>query len=231
MRRFLVGLAAAAAFATAGEAQVETVVVTGERASTDTDAPSVTLTERADHLVTKVKVTCDTRDAERRKDELRQTLRGMIDEAKRTSSISLSVGDEILTDFTEKKIDKIMTNDSRADTSDAYVVIRTELTKDDTFDGATQRIKDFIARTPKIGRTEILNEQPFNLGIAKAERYRPELIRKIADESKQTALLFGASYDLRIEGMQRTMQWYQSGPLDLALYIPYTLTIVPRGGQ
>ncbi len=124
-----------------------------------------------------------------------------------------------------------MTNDSRADTSDAYVVIRTELTKDDTFDGATQRIKDFVARTPKAGRTEILNEQAFNLGIARTERYRPELIRKIADESKQTALLFGPNYDLRIEGMQRTIQWYQSGPLDLALYIPYTLTIAPRAGQ
>ena len=109
-------------------------------------------------------------------------------------------------------------------------MIRTELTKDDTFDGATQRIKDFIARTPKVGRTEILNELPFNLGIARTERYRAELIRKIADESKQTALLFGPSYDLRIEGMQRTIQWYQSGPLDLALYIPYTLMIVPRGG-
>jgi hypothetical protein len=226
----IVLLAALLANASVAQAQVETVVVTGARYS-DTSGPHVTLTQRADHLVTKVRVVCDTRDLEKRKDELRQTLRSMIAQAAETKSISLSVGDDFLVDFNDKMLDKVIVPDSRADTSDAYVVIRTELAKDDTFDGATQRIKDYIARTPKAGRTEILIDQPWNLGLIKPERYRDALIAKIAEDAKQTALLFGPTYDARIEGLQSPVAWYQSGPLDLALYIPYNLTIMPRGAQ
>jgi hypothetical protein len=230
MRKYLIGLALVLfAGSAAAQEQVETVVVTSSRIGYDGDAPNVTLPQRADHLITKVRVVCDTRDLDKRKEELRQTLRGMIGEAKGTSSISLSVGDELLIDFTEKMLDKVIVPDSKADTSDAYVVIRTELSKDDTFDGATQRIKDFVAKTSKAGRTEVLIDEKFNLGLVKPERYRAELIAKIAADTKQIAQTFGADYNPRVEGLQRPIQWYQSGPLDLALYIPYGVVIAPHG--
>ena len=127
------------------DGQVETVVVTGSRMSEDAEYnPHVTLTHRADHLVTRVEVICDTRDPIKRKEELRQTLRAMITEARGSKSISLSVGEDILTEFTDKMLDKVIAPDSKADTSFARVVIRTELTKSDTFDEATQRIRDFV---------------------------------------------------------------------------------------
>jgi len=230
MRKCLMGLALGALFACSAQAQVETVVVTGERAGYGGgDAPGVTVVERADHLVTKVRVTCDTRDAQRRKDELRQTLKDMIAEAKRTNSISLSIGDDILYEFKESSIDKIMTADVRSDTSNAYVVIRTELSKSDTFETATQRIRDFVAHAPMNGRTEIMLEQPFNLGLMKPERYREELIAKIADDSKHLAAQFGPGYQVHVEGLQHAIQWFQSGQLDLSLYISYGLVISPSG--
>jgi hypothetical protein len=165
-------------------AQGETVVVTGYRASEQSEAPYVTLIQRADHLITKVRVVCDTRDLDKRKGELRQTLHDMIAEAAHTKSISLSIGDDMLVDFTDEMLDKVIVPDSKADTSDAYVVIKTGLGKDDTFNGATQRIKDYVTRTPKTGRTEILLEEPWNLGLVQPERYRPALLAKIADDAK-----------------------------------------------
>ena len=228
MGKYIAGLVFAL-ITTGAQAQIETVVVTGSRIGYDSDAPNVTLPQRADHLVTKVRVVCDTRDLDRRKEELRQTLRGMIAEAGRTASISLSVGDELLVDFTENMLDKVIVPDSKVDTSDAYVVIRTELTKDDTFDGATQRIRNYVARTQKAGRTEILIDEKFNLGLIKPERYRAELIARIAEDTKHIAQTFGADYTPRVEGLQRPIQWYQSGPLDLALYIPYSVVVGPRG--
>jgi hypothetical protein len=228
MRTFILAVALAA-LPVCALAQVETVVVTGERASYGSDAPGVTVVERADHLVTKVRVTCDTRDADRRKEELRQTLKDMIEGAKRTASISLGIGDEILYEFKESSVDKIITADARSDTSNAYVVIRTELSKSDTFESATQRIRDFVAHTPKNGRTEIMIDQSFNLGLMKPERYREELIAKIAEDSKHLAALFGPAYQVRIEGLQRAIQWFQSGQLDLSLYISYGLVISPNG--
>lgn len=230
MRRILAGIALVAVLASGQAAtaqEVETVVVTGARMGSDSEAPSVTLAQRADHLITKVRVVCDTRDLDKRKEELRQTLRNMI--AGAGNSISLSVGDDILVPFTDKMLDKVIVPDSKTDTSDAYVVVRTELTKTDTFDGAVQRIKEYLARTPKAGRTEILTEQPWNLGLVQPERYRAALLAKIADNAKQTAQIFGPGYDARIEGLQRQIQWYQSGPLDLALYIPFSLTVAPHG--
>lgn len=230
MRKILLGLAMVMCTATGALAQIETVVVTAERREDSPDVPGVTLVERADHLVTKVHVICDTRDPEQRLNELRQTLKDMIAQASRTGSISLSTGDEVLYEFNEGKIDKEISAGSRPDTSEAYIVVRTELSKTDTFDGASQRIRDFVKHTPKAGRSEILNAAAFNLGLVKPERYRPELVSAIAEDSKHTAALFGASYQVRVEGLQRAIQWFQSGQLDLSLYIPYNLVITPNGG-
>lgn len=235
-QRILAASLALATMALAGKSladeQVETVVVTGSRMPEDAEYnPHVTLTHRADHLVTRVEVICDTRDPAKRKDELRQTLRAMIAEAHASKSISLSVGEDILTEFTDRMLDKVIAPDSKVDTSFAYVVIRTELTKDDTFDGATQRIRDYVGRTAKAGRTEILINQPFNLGIMTPEQYRATLAEMIAKDAKETSALFGASYEARVENMQHTIEWYQTGPLDLALFIPYKLTIATQAAQ
>ena len=62
-------VALAAAFLALGisatYAQVEEVVVTAERR--DEGAPHIYLVKRADHLITKVRVTCDTRELSQRK--------------------------------------------------------------------------------------------------------------------------------------------------------------------
>jgi len=34
-----------------------------------------------------------------------------------------------------------------------------------------------------------------------------------------------------VENMQHTIEWYQTGPLDLALFIPYKLTIATHVAQ
>jgi hypothetical protein len=34
-----------------------------------------------------------------------------------------------------------------------------------------------------------------------------------------------------LEGLENRVTWYQYGPLQLALFIPYALEIMPRSGQ
>ena len=207
---------------------LETVVVTGARAEYDPQSvPHLFLLRRADHVITKVRVVCDTRELSKRRQELKDTLRNMIREASRSGTISLGMGDEIVADLTEKILDKVIEPDARADTSVAVVVTKTRVTKDDTFDDATGRIERFIEATPKAGRTEILRVNRWDLTIVGPEQYRAALIAKVAEDAKQTATLFGPEYMVRIEGLQHPIAWYQKGPLDLALYIPYTLTIAP----
>ncbi|HWA89109.1 MAG TPA: hypothetical protein VG889_03690 [Rhizomicrobium sp.] len=87
MRKFILAVALAALPSWA-LAQVETVVVTGERVSEGGDTPGIVVVERVDHLVAKVRAICDTRDFTRRRDELRQTLKDMIATASSSSPAS-----------------------------------------------------------------------------------------------------------------------------------------------
>ncbi len=207
---------------------LETVVVTGSRVEYDPQTvPHVILLRRADHVITKVRVVCDTRELSKRRQELKDTLHSMISEASKSGTISLGVGDNIVADLTERMLDKVIEPDAKADTSVAIVVIKTRVTKEDMFDDATARIERFIETTPKIGRTEILRENQWDLTIVGPEQYRPALIAKVVEDAKQTAMLFGPDYIARVEGLQHPIAWYQKGPLDLALYIPYSLTIGP----
>jgi len=222
-------LAAALSFVlvTAAQAQIETVVVTAERMSDQYEAPHLSLIKRADHLVTHVRVTCDTRDLSQRTEELRATLRNMIKAASGSSSISLGLGDKVIVDLSEKNFSQIIGPDMRADTSAAAMIIKTKVTADDTINDATARILAFIQNTPKVGRTEILRTGDWDLTIVGPEQYRDQILAMIVADAKHTADMFGPGNAIAIEGLEHQVSWYQKGPLDLGLYIPYALKITP----
>lgn len=210
----------------AAQEMSETVTVSSTRISEE--IPHITMIKRADFLIARVRVVCDTRDLSQRREELKATLRNLIRVAAQTPTMSLGLGDEIIGTLNESNFDVIIVPDKRADTSQASVVINTALSPADTFDGATGRIKAFIEKTPKAGRTEILREENWDLTITGPEQYRDAIIGRIVADARHTAHLFGQDYTITVEGTERRVAWYQRGPLDLALYIPYRLSIAPE---
>jgi hypothetical protein len=216
---------AAVFYAGAAAAQVEEVVVTGERR--DDGSPHIYMAKRADHLITTVRVTCDTRDEKQRHEELKQTLHGMIAAARASKMLSLGIGDATVGELDESDLDDQFSSDSRPDTSQISVVIKTDVSKSDTLKSATGRIKDFIAKTMKVGRVEIIHADRWDLTVIGPEQYRDALMSKIVADAKHTAELFGSGYGITVEELERPVTWNQIGPLDLALYIPYTLHIAP----
>jgi hypothetical protein len=223
-------LAWPAATCLAQSAAVSELVVTAEKREADSGTPHVTFVRRADNLITEVKVVCDTRDPSQRRDELRSTLRNMIHAATADGHVELGVGDDVIGRFDETMLDEVIKPDNRIDTSVAVVVIKTHVSAADTFDTASGRITAFIEKTPKVGRTEILREQDWSLTIIGPEQYRPQIIAKIADDARATAQAFGPGYGAMTVGLQKPVDWYQFAPLDLALFIPYQLTIEPLPG-
>lgn len=208
---------------------VEEIVVTGSRLS-EYDAaqtPQTTLRKRADNLITAVTVVCDTRDQSQRRSELKQTLRNMIRAAAQDKRIELGIGDEVVGAFDEGMLDTVIVPDAKADTSRATVIIKTAVSADDTFDGATGRIEAFVEKTPKMGRTEVLLDDDWQLTLINPNQYRPEVARLVADDAKRMSDLFGSGYGVEVQGLQLPVSWYQAGPLDLAIYIPYRLTVRP----
>lgn len=214
-----------------GQAPVGANVISVDRNAIEGDAsevPSVTLQHRADHLVTLLRVVCDTREVDKRKEELKETLRNMIRAGGQSQTISLSVGDVVLTDLTEKMLDKIIVPDTRPDSSQAFVVIKTKISAVDTFDDATQRISSFIDKTVKVGRTEIIRTERWDLTLVGPQQYRGTLINLIAQDANKTRAEFGSDYSVTAEGLQQKIAWYQVGALDLALFIPYRLIVHPK---
>jgi hypothetical protein len=210
---------------------VEELVVTGSRLAEydPNQTPQVTLHRRADNLITAVTVVCDTRDQSQRRAELKATLRNMIRAATADHRIALGVGSEVVGKFDEGMLDTVIMPDAKTDTSRATVIVKTAVTSDDTFDAATGRIKAFVERTHKEGRTEVLLTNSWELTLIQPSQYRPAVAELVAADAKRMATLFGDGYGVEVQGLQLPVSWYQSGPLDLALYIPYKLTIRPNG--
>lgn len=214
------------------ESGAEEVVVTASRI-TEYDplqTPHVVLVRRADNLITKLTVVCDTRDQSQRVAELKATLRALIKAAGPGSGIELGLGDEVVGRFDASMLDAVISPDRKPDTSQAVLVIKTRVSPSDTFDSATGRIEAFVEKAPTTGRTELLLDDDWNLTLIGPERNRAEIIDLIAADAKKAAAAFGPGYGVSIEGLNLPVSWYQAGPLDLALYLPYRQTIRPLGG-
>jgi hypothetical protein len=216
------------ALAAGGGAAVGEIVVTAEKRDYNAaQTPHVTLVRRADNLITEVRVVCDTRDPTQRRNELKATLRNMIHGAGPGAQIELGVGDEVIGRFDETMLDAVIQPDAKVDTSQAVVVVKTHISAADSFDSASGRITGFIDRTPKVGRTEILREEDWSLTIIDPEQYRQAIVAKVADDARGVAGAFGPGYGVSVDGLQRPVDWYQAGPLDLALFIAYRLVVEP----
>jgi hypothetical protein len=208
---------------------IEELVVTATKTDYEpTETPFVALRRRADNLITTVTVVCDTRDLSQRRNELKATLRNLIRAAAQDRSIELGIGEAIVGAFDETMLDTVIEPGGKTDTSKATLIVKTAVTASDTFDAATARIKSFAERTPKVGRTEVLLDDEWDLTIINPGQYRPEVVRMIAADATQQASAFGPGYGVEVGNLQLPLSWYQSGPLDLALYIPYRLRVRPK---
>lgn len=227
MRKVIIGLMLAGSLAVGAAAYGQELIVTASRISEydATSTPHVFLRKRADNLIVEVNVVCDTRDMSQRRDELRTTLKSLIRAAEKDPTIELGIGEEIVGRFDETMIDSLIGPSKRPDTSAAKLLIKTRVTPADTQDSATGRIEAFIEKAPKAGRTEVLVSGNWNLTLIQPEQYRGEIIAMVAKDSLASAGAFGADYGVSVQGLQLPVSWYQVGPLDLALYIPYRLEV------
>jgi hypothetical protein len=235
MRRKLVGLLAVVAMsiavgAMAQEDAVQEVVVTGARLEEfdPLRTPMVTLPKRADNLITTLTVSCDTRDESQRLSELKATLRNLIRAAAADQSIELGIGEEVIGKFDETMLDAVITKTQKVDTNVATVIIKTPVTAADTFDSATRRVERFAESVPVVGRSEVLLDDDWELTVLGPNRYHAPIVQLIADSARKNAAVFGDGYGVSVEGLQLPVSWYQSGPLDLALYIPYKMVVAPK---
>ncbi|MCS6625180.1 hypothetical protein N0B44_19895 [Roseibacterium beibuensis] len=229
---FAAAIALLASPAAAQDGSVEEIVVTGSRMIDwdPDDIPAVQLFRRADNLIVAVRAVNDTREAAGRRNELIQTLRAMARGAAGRPDIDLSIEtDGVLVPLTEDMVSTLTLgiDPGRADTSTATLVVKTPVTATDTLDDASERIEDFIDGIPTIGRSLVVVYGDWQLSIVDPPQYRAAILGLIADDARRASTAFGAGYSVQVTGIENRVTWRQSGPLDLGLFIPYTLTVVP----
>jgi hypothetical protein len=220
--------------------QVGELVVTAEKRNSNMQAvlaiagpPHVVLIHRADNLVVEVQVDCDTRDEKDRLGEMKSTLRNMIGAAGASGGqIELGVESEgVILQLKPDALDTMLSPGQRDDTTTTTIVVKTHVSASDTFEAATARIVAFVQKTQVVGRTQLSRGDEWQLTLISPGQYHPQIVTAIAQDANDTVKAVGPGYGFELNDLERPVAWSRAGPLDLALYIPYTMKIEPLPGR
>ena len=238
--KFRNALLAAAAFSltipAASIAQDENVVVvTGSRSDRssnfqyyDDDQSAIGFTKRADYFVKPIYVNSDSRGGELRRNELFSMLRATIERAEQ-QGISLIAGDYGLRPLTVENMEKLTVRSAgRPDTSRVTIYARLPVSgKDARASLANERIENFAKAVPVTGRS-FIQTGAISLAIDNPDQYRLDVVRAIAQESRQYASLFGGDYGVEIRGLDSELYWQQASETEVFMYIQHSFVISPK---
>lgn len=231
-RSALISVALSAAFASSiahAQERLNSIVVTGTRidASELKQTPNITLNVQADFVIFQVGYVNASLERAERLSDLERAFSAVSDAAENRDDIVLSIGSaddaspiETVT-FTEARYD----SGQRA----GFNLVVKVYTKDsDDYDQVRERLNAFIDAIPEFGRTQSFTKDQQFLGITDLKRYRPELVTAISDEVTFLTNTFKAS-EVSVSGLEAQTMTQTVGPLELQIYIPYTIYLTAKG--
>jgi len=233
-----VALLCAAGPALAQDEASEEIVVTAARynnAYQNFSLPHVSRLRRADFAVRNLTISSDTRDATQRRQELQQALQSLTRFSDRSARVSVALiaededesGQARVVTFTVEKALESLRPTGRPDTSQVTIVVRTAVGAGDDLDAVDARFNAFVRAIPHPGRVET-QLGGMELTLANPQQYRAGLIADIAADASQISATLGPGYGARLEGLESPIAWRRAGDLDLRLFVPYRMVILPR---
>jgi hypothetical protein len=228
-------LLSAAAVLAQDAATLDRIEVTGSRITYRDllDTPAIGLTRQGDYLLQSITLVNDTRSADGRRNELHQTIARLL--AAAGGRYRLLHGDGYPTTL-DRDTYRVEPEDDpkRPDVSRVTLQVRAEVAHDGGPSGhaQVQALRAFVQGAERIGRTEIDVDVDTALGMNRPERYRYELIQSIADDSRRIAAMLGVHCTITLDGLNSRIEWERVGPVELLLYVPYTMVVRGcRGGD
>jgi hypothetical protein len=222
-------LTAALLAAPAYPQSLEEVVVTGERVSGEdySRIPAVVLQRRADFLVQRIRLTNDTRGESGRKQELYQTIHDMAAETARHKGLALSYGDEFLIPITATDYAvSLQGHGNRPDTSSAEIYVKMALGEKDEVTRSVAALNAFIKGAHLAGRTEIEQQGDVGLSLVTPEKYRYDIIARIAEDAKKLQATVAGQCKVELTGLSNRVSWRRSDISQLTLYVPFEVQLV-----
>ena len=208
------------------------IVVTGlrrEASDYDERIPAVGLRRVADYAVQEVVITGDTRDPDKRHDEIYQMIRGAIELAQKKGGIELATGEMIIEPLTLANYRNLtLKNDGRPDSDKTSFLIKTRLSGDVDAKEALNRISAFMKAVPAVGRAEMKPAGDLTLSVVGPDQYRAQIVDLVAADARATAARLGPDYAVEAKGLDRPVEWSRASLTEVFLYVPYSYSVVPK---
>lgn len=198
------------------------------------EAPAVSVVVRADFVLFAVSLETGTKSADAREQELAKTFKTLTDRAAKAEGMSIEVGQPgrsaAIETAAAKEIIQVDGDRSSIDT-----VLKVMVKDKETFDAIRARAEKFVSDTPMTGRAEaVIGDNQF-LGLSDPMKQRAVLLDAIAKDTAamQTTFRAGgqANVTYTVSGLEQRVLTRPVGPLDLEIYIPYTIQIRTGAGQ
>lgn len=188
------------------------------------NTPPVTIRRTGDFLLLQVQMVNDTRDPEKRRDEIYETIRGIIVAASEVQNLEVSTREMVL-NLQNHQV-RLEDGSAKQDTSTVELLFRLPLTASDDVAALTSKLRTFSERVKVSGRTEVF---PGEIGISvkNPERFRYEVIAKVAEDVRKLKGLFGDGFDILVKGLDQRLQWRRASISELELYLPYSYEVLP----
>jgi hypothetical protein len=230
---FKFALAGVAVFAVAAtpslaqERMQEMVVVTGMRvdASDVRPTPSVYRKIRADFIMVDANFQSATRDSSERRKELEAMFDQAVKAAADTPGFAVQAGEagSSLSPIETTLFSDIYT--SRYGNSGSFTLaLSIDTRPGERFSAAMERGEAFIEGLEGAGRAEAYLEDEQYIGARGTAQHRKDLLADIKAEVEAVKAQF-APADVTVTGLQSRVITQPSGPLELEIFIPYTLTV------
>ena len=237
--RLALGLAAFASPAAAQNIGESEIVVTGSRISrpglgpiTTIDLqrpPAIGLKRLADFAIQQVTIVGDTRDEQKRRDEIFAMAKKAIELAGKRGGIELATGQLVIEPLTLANYRnlEIEEDDDREDVEQVSFLVKTRLAAGMDARAALERIEAFVKAVPAVGRAEMENEGDLTLSVVGPDKYRSAIVDLVAADAKAMAVRLGPAYAVHADGLDRPVEWTRASLTEVYLYVPYSYSVVP----
>jgi len=199
--------------------------VSSSRAS---EKPPIVIKKRADFLLLQISLVNDTRETEKRRDEVYSTLKTMVTNVPKGSKIELFTEEFTLTPQ-HYQIPLIDVAEKR-DTSRVTLYAKIPLGDGDDVGALSAALRSFVRSIQGDGRTEVFTGD-LGLSIKNPERYRYEVVQAIANDVKKLRETFGDGFEIVVKGLDSRLKWERSSISEVELFLPFTYEVFPIKGS
>lgn len=222
-------LAASAALPALAQ-DMERMMVTSNRVeeSARISAPAIYRQIPADFVLVAVTYQSATRDTAERRRELETMFDRLKARAAKTDGFSLSGG---TLGASTADIDTVLFGDvytqDYAGTGRFTLTLNIDTRAEESFEALMKRAATFVAGIEIAGRAEAYLGDEQYIGARDVAKHRADLVSDIAKEVSGLRRQFGSSQETKVvlTGLESRIITQPSGPLELEIFIPYTLTL------